>query len=195
VVYDDQDVDNPNITVLRIGNGGKQEIVADDFPEPISVDFGEAKIISFDTSARSNQKVTGTISFDSDNFGKFHFTPQLFNRDEWIELQLVTDGPVVTPKLHARFAGQPSPMDLPTTTASSSRAWKTRKALIGAAVVIAVVLLLSTLLRSSGLAMAASGAELIALTFAILGVLLAVPGARRSDEGRDGASHRRAAAR
>lgn len=106
VVYEDQDVESPNIIVLRIGNGGKKEIVADDFPEPIWVDFGEAKIIGIDTSARSNEKVAGKIVLDPSNFGRFGFTPRLFNRDEWIEFQFVTDGPLVTPKLYARYAGQ-----------------------------------------------------------------------------------------
>ena len=110
VAYDGHNVENPYVLVLRIANAGKQEISASDFPEPILIDFGETRVLTIETIGKHNPKVTGSFTVETSKPNLAQFTPQLLNRDEWVEFQFVTDGDPGSPTISARFAGQSAPM-------------------------------------------------------------------------------------
>jgi hypothetical protein len=104
VVYDGQEVDSPNIVVLRLGNTGKAEIHAGDFDGPVRIEFGDSRLLSSNVSRKLDESISVDIVQDADK--SVSFTPRLLNAGEWVELQFVTDGALETPSVHARVAGQ-----------------------------------------------------------------------------------------
>ena len=104
VVYDDLEVDSPNIVVLRVGNSGKAEIHGDDFDGPVRIEFNESRLLAASVSRKLDESINIDIVRDGDK--SVSFTPRLLNVGEWVELQFVTDGLLEVPKVHARVAGQ-----------------------------------------------------------------------------------------
>jgi hypothetical protein len=110
VVYRGRSVNNPYIMIIRITNVGKQEIREADFTEPISIDFGTAELLANDVIGKSNPKLKGRFAVDTSEPNLVKFTPELLNRDEWVEFQFVTDGVPGQPIVDTRFAGQAAPI-------------------------------------------------------------------------------------
>jgi hypothetical protein len=104
VVYDSTEVENPNLTVIRLGNRGKDEIRAEDWDPPISLDFSPAKIISYDIAKRSVPAIGGQFSDVQDS--RISFRPTLLNRHEWFDFHIVTDGELIDPRITGRIAGE-----------------------------------------------------------------------------------------
>lgn len=103
VVYAGQAVNSPNITVLRVGNTGKAEIHSRDFDGPVRIEFENSTLLS----ATVNRKFDEGIATDFDQDSKsVTYMPPMMNAGEWVEFQLVTDGPLEVPVVHARVAGQ-----------------------------------------------------------------------------------------
>jgi hypothetical protein len=110
VVYRGQSVENPYVLELSILNVGKQEIRETDFTEPISIDFGDTKLLAHDIIRRSSPKLTGRFHVETSKPNLVQFTPELLNPDEWMEFQFVTEGGSGWPRIDTRFAGQAIPI-------------------------------------------------------------------------------------
>ncbi|MCI0142075.1 hypothetical protein KNN17_10840 [Arthrobacter bambusae] len=92
----------PQLSVIRLGNRGKAEITAHHFDGPIRVSFKRSKLIGAALHDRLGIGVTADITQEGNSAT---FTPSLLNKNEWFEVQFVTDGDVETPILSARVAG------------------------------------------------------------------------------------------
>lgn len=109
VVYDGQEVSSPNIIVMKIGNAGKSEITAEDYDGPVRIQFNKSSLLACDVSGRLNEQITASVLKDTSS--SVVVEPTLLNPGEWIILQFVTDGPLEIPTVHARVAGQTSPVN------------------------------------------------------------------------------------
>jgi hypothetical protein len=106
VVYAGAEVKSPNITVVRIGNVGKQAIVDDDFRgDPVKIDFGDAIILSTTLTNQQNSGVS-IHGMELSEESAVGVTPVFLNSGEWFDLRFVTDGDLVNPKVTARFIGE-----------------------------------------------------------------------------------------
>lgn len=106
VVYGEQDVDDPNIIILRILNAGGQAIEVGDFDRPITIEFKESKLLALDVIAQSSKGMSITFKVDTSAPNRVTLNPMLLNAGEWVELQFVTDGNVEQPPIEARIVGQ-----------------------------------------------------------------------------------------
>lgn len=106
VVYDGEEVYSPNIIVLRVGNAGKAEIKPDDYDGPVRVEFTKGRLLAFDVSEKLNDRIS--IQLTQDSPMSVTVVPSLLNGGEWVNLQFITDGPIETPKVSARIAGESS---------------------------------------------------------------------------------------
>lgn len=77
VVYDGQDVSNPHMSVVRLGNTGKAELQSGDFDGPVRISFPNSSILQMFISGRSSEEINPTISKDSAS--AISFTPTLLN--------------------------------------------------------------------------------------------------------------------
>lgn len=102
VLADGQEVERPNLSVIRVGNTGKAEIPADAFDGPIRVSFNRSKLIGVALYDRLGLGIRAEIT-QIDNTATF--TPSLLNKGEWFEVQFLTDGDAEVPQLVARVAG------------------------------------------------------------------------------------------
>jgi hypothetical protein len=97
---------NPNVTLIRIGNAGKQPIVSEDFRgSHIEISFEPAGIVSRNHTNSQNSGIS--LDWTADNGQRYTgVTPDLLNPGEWFELQFLTSGDPAEPKISARLAGQ-----------------------------------------------------------------------------------------
>lgn len=113
VVYGAQDVDNPNIIILRISNAGRQEIRVDDYDRPITIDFKKSKLLALDVIGQSSPSMSVTFRINTSVPNRVTLNPILLNAEEWIDLQFVTDGDIERPPVEARIVGQTNdPFDI-----------------------------------------------------------------------------------
>jgi hypothetical protein len=129
VLYDGAPIDDPNIIIIRIANTGKREIVAADYPDPMLIDFGRAKVINLESVGRTDIGFRMFWSEDNDK-SKFLLAPLLLNEGESLELKFATDGELSEPKIDARFAGQSARI-----ADMRRRRWK-RTAIVGGVVAL-----------------------------------------------------------
>lgn len=108
VVYDGQEVSSPNIAAIRVGNSGKSEITVEDYDGPVRITFGQSKVLACDISERLHGRITASVTKEPPS--SVVFSPTLLNPGEWLDLQIITDGPLEIPKVDARIAGQTSPV-------------------------------------------------------------------------------------
>jgi hypothetical protein len=113
VIYGDDDVTDPNIVVLRIGNVGKAEIAKSDFDGHVTISFDKAKLLARSVTAVSSKDVRpqlgATVDLGTEGAQAawaVSLEPMLLNPGEWFEIQFVTDGELVGPTLRGRIAGQ-----------------------------------------------------------------------------------------
>jgi hypothetical protein len=104
VVYRGQDVENPNILVLRIGNVGKSAIRTLDLPEPITITLHSAELLATKIVASSHPDIDANLHVSPSHPNVIELKSELFNKGEWIEIQIVTDGSLSDPIVHARIA-------------------------------------------------------------------------------------------
>jgi hypothetical protein len=102
LVYEDQEVANPNIVVLRLGTVGKKSIPASDVSEPIKITLKNTKLLAAEIVDSSNPDVKARLSVSADDPNVVEVEPQLFLKDEWLEVRLITDGALSDPVVHAR---------------------------------------------------------------------------------------------
>jgi hypothetical protein len=106
VMYGEDVVENPNLIVLRIANGGRQEIRKDDFDRPITIEFRESGLLALDVIDKSTPNMNITFKVDTTAPNKVTVNPLLLNEGDWLDLQFVTDGSIEEPSLQSRIAGQ-----------------------------------------------------------------------------------------
>jgi hypothetical protein len=104
---DDEEAKRPFLHIIRFGNRGTAEILARDFDGSVKVSFKQSNLIG---AAIHDSLGLGTaVSFERKGNAVL-FTPALLKKDEWIELQLLTDGVVEVPALKARLTDQGTEM-------------------------------------------------------------------------------------
>jgi hypothetical protein len=91
LVYGSQDVTAPYITVLRVGNLGSEEVEADDFDLPITIDFPKGKLLAYEEIDKSKPTIKPEFSQETDNPNRITLKPLLLNGHEWIDIQFVSD--------------------------------------------------------------------------------------------------------
>jgi hypothetical protein len=104
VVYRGRDVESPNILVLRIGNVGKSAIRTLDLPEPITITLHPAELLATKIVGSSHPDIDANLHVSPSDPNVIELEPELFNKGEWIEIQIVTDGSLSDPIVHARIA-------------------------------------------------------------------------------------------
>jgi hypothetical protein len=123
VTYGGNPLEDPRIVVIRIHNTGKSAVTEDDFKggEPISVFYEQNFYTSAELSAASlgtarsdiatieRKTVSGWIEGKTPPI-ELSIIPRLLNPGEWIELQLISDGPHGEISVYSRFAEQSRPM-------------------------------------------------------------------------------------
>lgn len=106
VVFAGKDFSSPAISQVRLGNTGKIELKSDDFDGPVRIGFNSSDILQIRISGRSSDAINPSVSKDTPK--SICFTPTLLNPGEWIEYQLIKDGALEAPTVHARVAGHGS---------------------------------------------------------------------------------------
>lgn len=102
-------VKDPNLVVVRVMNTGKEPVVRGDLERPIEFVFTGSESV-FNTIRRSSPGFEAEItSLPSGNAG-FRVDFFCLNGGEWFEVQSVTSGEPVFPKVSARYAGQTKPI-------------------------------------------------------------------------------------
>lgn len=105
---EDKEAQYPFLHTIRFGNRGNAEIRERDFDGPVKVSFKRSKLIG--AALHDALDLDTTVAFERKE-NAVHFTPKLLRKDEWIELQLITDGGVVeVPELKARLTDQRAEM-------------------------------------------------------------------------------------
>ncbi len=93
--------DYPQLSIIRFGNRGKGELKAADYDGPVKIDF-KNRIVG---AAIHDPLEVGTRYELSYKDMELTFKPFLLRKDEWLELQVITDGGQDTPALTARLVG------------------------------------------------------------------------------------------
>ena len=106
LVYGSHDVTAPYITVLRVGNMGDEEVKADEFDDPITIEFTKGKLLASDVIDKSNPKIKPVFTVDTAYPNRVTLKPLLLNGHEWIDIQCVTDGDPGAPEVESRVAGE-----------------------------------------------------------------------------------------
>jgi hypothetical protein len=141
LVYGSHDVTAPYITVLRVGNMGDEEVKADEFDDPITIEFTKGKLLAYDVIDKSKPNIKPTFTVDTEHPNRVTIKPLLLNGHEWIDLQCVTDGNPGVPEVQSRVAGETKSM-----IGMMDRAEKTRSKLVWLTIFCAIgVLGLSTI--------------------------------------------------
>jgi hypothetical protein len=138
VIYGESEVKDPNLIIIRVGNVGKQDIIADDFKNgPIEIDLGTSSLLSSTPSNQQNPAIS--IKYESiTGRSAIGVIPIHLKPTEWFDFKIVTDGDLVDPKITARFVGETRPI------ISAENAFK-RKRWIGLSASIAVAFLMVAL--------------------------------------------------
>lgn len=92
----------PVLTVLRFGNRGKGELKTDAYDGPVRVRFSKSRIVGAAIHDPLSIQTSTVLEFDEK---ALTFKPFLLRKDEWFEVQVVTDGPLEVPDLKVRMAG------------------------------------------------------------------------------------------
>jgi hypothetical protein len=131
LVYGSEDVTAPYITVLRVGNLGSEEVKADEFDDPITIDFPRGKLLAYDVIDKSKPKIKPILTEDRDHSNRITLEPLLLNGHEWIDIQCVTDGDPGIPEVQSRVAGETKTM-----VGMMDRAEKSRRHLVWSALFV-----------------------------------------------------------
>jgi hypothetical protein len=106
VFYQDVKLDNPNIVVVRLGNLGRKPILSADLDsKPITIDYGNSRVLASEVVQRSKRDLDEHVEIDPDQSNLVIIKPQLFRSREWFDLQCLTDGDLDAPSVSARFSG------------------------------------------------------------------------------------------
>jgi hypothetical protein len=110
LVYGSHDVTAPYISVLRVGNMGDEEVRADDFDLPITIDFPKGKLLAYDVIDKSKPEIEPVFTVDTAHPNRITLKPLLLNGHEWIDIQCVSDGGPGIPEVKSRVAGETKTM-------------------------------------------------------------------------------------
>lgn len=92
----------PFLSVIRFGNRGKGEIKADAYDGPVRVKFADSRIVA--AAIHDGLGIqTETVLTVEDKV--LTFKPFLLRKDEWFDVQVITDGRPELPELKVRVAG------------------------------------------------------------------------------------------
>ncbi|MCZ9880535.1 hypothetical protein [Arthrobacter sp. B2a2-09] len=91
----------PFLSVIRFGNRGKGELKAEAYDGPVRVTF-EGRIVGVAIYDPLEIRTETEYEFDAN---VLTFKPFLLRRDEWFEMQVLTDGKPAMPELKVRVSG------------------------------------------------------------------------------------------
>lgn len=110
VIYNGARVKNPNLTVVRVANIGKQDIVAEDFRNsPIKIRFDSSLVLSVTPSDQQNPRITGQLA-EIPGSNAVGVMPDHLKSNEWFDVRIVTDGDPIEPEIEARVVGETHPI-------------------------------------------------------------------------------------
>lgn len=110
VIYNGARVRNPNLTVVRVANIGKQDIVAEDFRNsPIKIRFDSSLVLSVTPSDQQNPRITGQLA-EIPGSNAVGVMPDHLKSNEWFDVRIVTDGDPIEPEIEARVVGETHPI-------------------------------------------------------------------------------------
>jgi hypothetical protein len=110
VIYNGARVKNPNLTVVRVANIGKQDIVAEDFRNsPIKIRFDSSLVLSATPSDQQNPRITGQLA-EIPGSNAVGVMPDHLKSNEWFDIRIVTDGDPIEPEIEARVVGETHPV-------------------------------------------------------------------------------------
>jgi hypothetical protein len=150
VTVDDLDLEQPRIVLLRIVNSGKDEVRADEYTKPITIEVPGAGIADAIVTAVSEPDVYELRSIRHDNASTadpladimtlpVSLVPELLNQGDWIELQLLVAGVQGAPEVSARFAGQTRKMK----NVRSEYRFEGRRAVVSISISLALLIAIS----------------------------------------------------
>jgi hypothetical protein len=103
VSYGDEDVTDPNVITVRVGNRGRKTIVADDFTQNgVIFDFGKARVLS---SGINNDPWTVLAKLEQECDTTCRLKMPMLKKGQWLDMQFVTEGALEEPKVHPYFVG------------------------------------------------------------------------------------------
>jgi len=123
MTFDDIEVKQPNLTIVRVGNSGKKEIRAADFDGDVDITFNEATLKTCTAARWSDDRMIPTLTTYDYIASRVSLSPLLLNPGDWIDIQCVTDGPLETPSITARIAGQTKSISSVVKRTNLDRAW------------------------------------------------------------------------
>ena len=110
VIYNGARVKNPNLTIVRLANIGKQDIVAEDFRNsPIKIRFDSSLVLSVTPSDQQNPRITGQLA-EIPGSNAVGVMPDHLKSNEWFDVRIVTDGDPIEPEIEARVVGETHPI-------------------------------------------------------------------------------------
>jgi hypothetical protein len=124
LVYGSNEVTAPYISVLRVGNMGSEEVRADDFDIPITIEFTKGELLAYGVIDKSKPEIEPIFTLDTGHPNRITLKPLLLNGHEWVDIQCVSDGNPGAPEVQSRVAGETKSM-----VGMMYRAEKTRRQL------------------------------------------------------------------
>ena len=111
VIYNGARVKSPNLTIVRLANIGKQDIVAEDFRNsPIKIRFDSSLVLSVTPSDQQNPRITGQLA-EIPGSNAVGVMPDHLKSNEWFDVRIVTDGgEPIEPEIEARVFGETHPI-------------------------------------------------------------------------------------
>ncbi len=99
---------DPHVLALRIGNYGRRPIRADQFSQPLRIEFADAWLLDVIHTGSSTESLTPMVLRQEDeNTGHtwVEIEPLLLNGGDWFEVQAFVNGPPAPFSLHGRVEG------------------------------------------------------------------------------------------
>jgi hypothetical protein len=110
VIHNGARVKNPNLTIVRVANIGKQDIVAEDFRNsPIKIRFDSSLVLTVTPSDQQNPRITGQLA-EVPGSNAVGVMPDHLKSNEWFDVRIVSDGDPIEPKIEARVVGETHPI-------------------------------------------------------------------------------------
>lgn len=96
----------PWIVNYRISNTGKRAVEADDFKRPIEVSVAKGSIVDVVVTNMSHIGILEFGPIPGDSPTNRVFTPVLLNKNDWIDIKVITDSCLDLPKIDSWFFEQ-----------------------------------------------------------------------------------------
>ena len=97
-------LEEPRLVTVRIKNVGRKAIQAEDYTTPITINYEKNPPLMATVVSESSEDIVDVISGEA---AGFNTRPDLLNRGDWFDIQLLSDGDPGTVTVKSRLSTNP----------------------------------------------------------------------------------------